>query len=82
MCCCRESKTWDPAATVFVKNLIQFKPKAEFLPLQKGKHGSLKVVFGKKRHDLLIVYHLNSKYIKKFHLIQVKRYSFNSHPVF
>lgn len=44
----RESKTWDPAATVFVKNLIQFKPKAEFLPLQKGKHGCF--------HGLLTLY--------------------------
>ncbi|XP_037778672.1 uncharacterized protein LOC119575241 [Penaeus monodon] len=35
----RESKTWDPAATVFVKNLVESKPKAEFLPLQKGDHG-------------------------------------------
>ncbi|XP_047497856.1 uncharacterized protein LOC125044936 [Penaeus chinensis] len=35
----RESKTWDPAAMVFVKNLVESRPRAEFLPLQKGEHG-------------------------------------------
>ncbi|XP_042870996.1 uncharacterized protein LOC122252551 isoform X2 [Penaeus japonicus] len=34
-----ESKTWDPAATIFVRHLVESKPKAEFLPLQKREDG-------------------------------------------